>query len=134
MAGLLKPSIRAEEAHELKDMSSEGKRPEDDFEDMENLDQVATAGGFAPEEEKSVVKKLDRRVVGLISLLYLLSFLDRSSKPSLPLWNLVLTKADIGNAKIAGLMNDLKLSNDQYEWLLSAFYLTYIAFEWMALL
>ncbi len=128
---MLKPSARVEEAHELKDMSSQGKRPEGDFED---LDQVETAGGFAPEEEKSVVKKLDRRVVGLISLLYLLSFLDRSSKLSLSLWKLVLTKADIGNAKIAGLMNDLKLSNDQYEWLLSAFYLTYIAFEWMALL
>lgn len=41
---------------------------------------------------------------------------------------------DIGNAKIAGLMVDLKLSDAQFEWLLTAFYITYIAFEWMALL
>lgn len=41
---------------------------------------------------------------------------------------------DIGNAKIAGLMNDLKLNDDQYEWLLSAFYITYIAFQFMSLL
>jgi hypothetical protein len=41
---------------------------------------------------------------------------------------------DIGNAKIAGLMEDLKLSDDQYEWLLTGFYITYIAFEWMAIM
>jgi MFS family permease len=40
---------------------------------------------------------------------------------------------DIGNAKIAGLTRDLNLSNSQYEWLLTAFYITYIVFEWMTL-
>lgn len=42
--------------------------------------------------------------------------------------------ADIGNAKIAGLQEDLRLSSDQYEWLLTAFYITYILFEWMTLM
>lgn len=42
--------------------------------------------------------------------------------------------ADIGNAKIAGLMDDLKLSSSQYEWVLTAFYITYILFEWMTLM
>lgn len=41
---------------------------------------------------------------------------------------------DIGNARIAGLTKDLNLSSDQYEWLLWAFYITYIAFEWMTLM
>jgi MFS family permease len=41
---------------------------------------------------------------------------------------------DIGNAKIAGLLDDLKLSSSQYEWLLTAFYITYISFEWMTLM
>lgn len=41
---------------------------------------------------------------------------------------------DIGNAKIAGLADDLRLSSSQYEWLLSAFYITYIIFEWMTLM
>ncbi|KAK8249844.1 major facilitator superfamily domain-containing protein [Phyllosticta capitalensis] len=54
-----------------------------------------------------------------MGLLYLLSFLDRSN---------------IGNARIAGLEHDLKLQNGRYEWLLTAFYITYIAFEWMTLL
>ncbi|KAL3467905.1 major facilitator superfamily domain-containing protein [Aspergillus heterothallicus] len=70
-------------------------------------------------EEQQIVKKLDRRLVPFLALLYLLSFLDRSN---------------IGNAKIAGLMDDLKLSSSQYEWLLTAFYITYILFEWMTLL
>ncbi|KAL4878919.1 major facilitator superfamily domain-containing protein [Aspergillus karnatakaensis] len=70
-------------------------------------------------EEQQVVKKFDRILVPFLALLYLLSFLDRSN---------------IGNAKIAGLMDDLKLSSSQYEWLLTAFYITYILFEWMTLL
>jgi hypothetical protein len=41
---------------------------------------------------------------------------------------------DIGNARIAGLADDLKLTSTQYEWLLWAFYITYIAFEWMTLM
>jgi MFS family permease len=45
-----------------------------------------------------------------------------------------LTGADIGNAKIAGLMEDLRMTDDQYEWLLTGFYITYITFEWMTLL
>jgi MFS family permease len=65
------------------------------------------------------VKKFDRKLVPFLALLYLLSFLDRSN---------------IGNAKIAGLMDDLRLSSSQYEWLLTAFYITYILFEWMTLM
>ncbi|KAE8150590.1 major facilitator superfamily domain-containing protein [Aspergillus avenaceus] len=70
-------------------------------------------------EEKQIVKKFDRRLVPFLALLYLLSFLDRSN---------------IGNAKIAGMMEDLDLSSSQYEWLLTAFYITYILFEWMTLM
>ncbi|MCJ1385345.1 hypothetical protein MMC17_008467 [Xylographa soralifera] len=48
----------------------------------------------------------------------------------------VLKKLDrhIGNAKIAGLSEDLQLSTSQYEWLLTTFYITYILFEWMTIL
>lgn len=44
-----------------------------------------------------------------------------------------MDRSNIGNAKIAGLTEDLKLSDDQYEWLLTAFYISYILFEWMTL-
>lgn len=82
-------------------------------------DNAAFEGTWTIQEEKAVVKKMDRRVVLFVALLYLLSFLDRSN---------------IGNARIAGLEVDLQLREGQYEWLLSGFYITYIAFEWMALL
>jgi hypothetical protein len=47
---------------------------------------------------------------------------------------MLMDMTDIGNARIAGLADDLKLSSTQYEWLLWAFYITYILFEWMTLL
>jgi hypothetical protein len=31
-------------------------------------------------------------------------------------------------------MTDLNLTSDQYEWFLTAFYITYISFQFMALL
>lgn len=36
---------------------------------------------------------------------------------------------NIGNAKIEGLQEDLKMSPDQYNWCLTAFFFTYAAFE-----
>ncbi|KAI4690040.1 uncharacterized protein J4E84_004221 [Alternaria hordeiaustralica] len=84
-----------------------------------SLDSVQSYELYTPDEDRTVLKKLDRRLVAFMALLYMLSFLDRSN---------------IGNARIAGLADDLKLSSTQYEWLLWAFYITYILFEWMTLL
>ncbi|KAL5117917.1 hypothetical protein ACEQ8H_004236 [Pleosporales sp. CAS-2024a] len=74
---------------------------------------------YTPDENRAVLRKLDRRLVPFVSFLYCLSFLDRSN---------------IGNARIAGLADDMNLSSSQYEWLLWAFYITYIVFEWMVLM
>lgn len=79
---------------------------------------VASFELYTPDEERRVRRKLDTRLVLFVALLYLLSFLDRSN---------------IGNAKVAGLTDDLRLSDNQYEWLLTAFYISYICFEWMTL-
>ena len=37
---------------------------------------------YTPDEEQAVIRKLDRRLVLFVALLYMLSFLDRSSKNS----------------------------------------------------
>ncbi|KAL2267441.1 hypothetical protein VTJ83DRAFT_4718 [Remersonia thermophila] len=77
---------------------------------------------YTPDEERAVVRLLDRRLVLFLALLYMLSFLDRSN---------------IGNARIAGMDEDLQSDppyDGWYEWSLGAFYVTYIAFEWMSLL
>ncbi|TKA64814.1 hypothetical protein B0A55_10552 [Friedmanniomyces simplex] len=73
---------------------------------------------YTPNEERRVRRKLDTHLVLFVALLYLMSFLDRSN---------------VGNAKIAGLTDDLDLSDNQYEWLLTAFYISYILFEWMTI-
>ncbi|KAE9984374.1 hypothetical protein EG328_008860 [Venturia inaequalis] len=112
-----KERLRRDTGEVIEKMQAE--RLEDvDFDEEEDKEEVLQ-GNWTIKEEKAVVKKMDRRVVLFVALLYLLSFLDRSN---------------IGNARIAGLEVDLQLSEGQYEWLLSGFYITYIAFEWMALL
>lgn len=47
---------------------------------------------------------------------------------------LMISRIDIGNAKIAGLTDDLDIPSWKYEWLLTAFYITYVLFEWMTLM
>ncbi|KAJ5945613.1 Major facilitator superfamily domain general substrate transporter [Penicillium verhagenii] len=100
--------------------------PVSDIEDGDAFESAVEVPGkrarqpkYTLEEEKEVVRIFDKRLVPFLALLYLLAFLDRSN---------------IGNAKIAGLQEDLQLSSSQYEWLLTAFYITYILFEWMTLM
>lgn len=105
--------------------TAEGAIDEDDLEDDEDEERGARKARrrasfelYTPDEEQKVRRKLDTRLVLFVALLYLLSFLDRSN---------------IGNAKVAGLTEDLRMSDNQFEWLLTAFYITYILFEWMTL-
>ncbi len=93
---------------------------EEENKPIRRLKRVATQSKeYTDEEEEAVVRKLDRKLVIFLGFLYMLSFLDRSN---------------IGNARIAGLEKDLALSSSQFDWLLTAFYITYIGFEWMILL
>ncbi|KAG6008020.1 hypothetical protein E4U54_008758 [Claviceps lovelessii] len=83
---------------------------------------VASFELFTPDEEAAVRTKFDRKLVLFVAMLFMLSFLDRSN---------------IGNARIAGMDQDLQTTPprpDWYEWSLSAFYISYIGFEWMSLL
>ncbi|GAB0134199.1 hypothetical protein EsDP_00002580 [Epichloe bromicola] len=83
---------------------------------------VASFQLYTPDEEAAVKRKFDRKLVLFLALLFMLSFLDRSN---------------IGNARIAGMDQDLQTTPprpDWYEWSLTAFYMSYIAFEWMSLL
>ncbi|KAI3396071.1 hypothetical protein diail_488 [Diaporthe ilicicola] len=63
---------------------------------------------------RSILFKTDTRVLPILALLFLCSFLDRTN---------------VGNAKIIGLEEDLGISNLQYNQGLAVFYATYIASE-----
>ncbi|KAF9074595.1 major facilitator superfamily domain-containing protein [Rhodocollybia butyracea] len=66
------------------------------------------------EIESRVWKKLDSRILPVVALFYLLSFLDRTN---------------IGNARVAGLQKDLGMSNKQYSIALTVTYVPYIVSE-----
>lgn len=70
-----------------------------------------------PEVEIRIVRKMDLRIVSLVTALYILAFLDRSN---------------IGNARIAGMQHDLSLVGNRYSWLLTIFYITYVRYlSWL---
>ncbi|XPS99730.1 hypothetical protein M3J09_008900 [Ascochyta lentis] len=96
----------------------------DDDDELHNarrlsFDSVQSYELYTPDEDRTVLRKLDRKLVSFMALLYCLSFLDRTN---------------IGNARIAGLEDDLRLSSYQFQWLIWAFHITYILFEWMTLM
>ncbi|EAW08535.1 putative MFS transporter [Aspergillus clavatus NRRL 1] len=74
--------------------------------------------GLSDEErakiDRALLWKLDLKLIPWLSLLYLISFLDRTN---------------IGNAKLAGLQRDLHLTNDQYNNSLTIFFISYSVFE-----
>ena len=65
-------------------------------------------------EEKRILRKVDWNVLPILTILYLVSFLDRSN---------------IGNAKLDGLTQDLHISNDAYLWTLTIYFFGYVLFE-----
>ncbi|KAI8635436.1 MFS general substrate transporter [Xylariaceae sp. FL1651] len=86
---------------------------------INHIDAIAMAPGttiesFAHLDQKKILRKMDVRLIPMLAILYLLSFLDRGN---------------IGNAKIEGLQEDLKMTSDQYNLCLTVFFFTYAAFE-----
>src|SRR5579859_1499026 len=63
---------------------------------------------FPKDLERRVRRKLDWNIIPLVTVLYMLSVLDRSN---------------VGNARIAGMSTDLNLYGDRYDWLLTIFYI-----------
>ena len=69
---------------------------------------LAPTTTYTLEEEKRVIRSLDCHIMPLIFVLYSLNVLDRSN---------------LGNARIAGLDDDLNLTSQQYNWLATVFYI-----------
>ncbi|KAI8314319.1 MFS transporter prlL [Colletotrichum sp. SAR11_59] len=92
------------EANDQKDMGNEPQH-------IETSGQTIT---WTEEEEKALVKKIDLFLMPTIWLMYLLSYMDRTN---------------IGNAKIAGMADDIGLSSSQYSIVLVVFFIGYVIFE-----
>ncbi|EST09748.1 Major facilitator superfamily [Kalmanozyma brasiliensis GHG001] len=74
---------------------------------------------WTDDEETTVRRKLDLRIVTTSFLLYFSALLDRSN---------------IGNAKTAGMEKSLRMSDAQFQWLLTIFYIAYIVFQFQVLM
>ncbi|KAL0059967.1 hypothetical protein AAF712_013263 [Marasmius tenuissimus] len=69
---------------------------------------------FDPKSEAKLRLKIDLMILPTVSLLYLFCFIDR---------------ANVGNARLAGLEKDLGLKGYDYNVVLTSFYVSYILFE-----
>jgi len=100
-------------------MSDTGKDPTSIVEhstfDNEESKSIATnVPQFTPEQQKAVWAKIDRRLMPILALLYLFSFLDRGN---------------IGNAKLQGLTTQLDLTGNEYNIALTMYFIPYCLFE-----
>ncbi|KAF8626575.1 hypothetical protein AX15_004798 [Amanita polypyramis BW_CC] len=69
---------------------------------------------LTPEQERRLWRKIDLRLMPILSLMYLMSFLDRGN---------------IGNAKLEGLVTQLDLTGNKYNIALTMYFMTYCVFE-----
>ncbi|KAJ5692979.1 hypothetical protein N7462_002402, partial [Penicillium macrosclerotiorum] len=81
---------------------------------LEKLDEQATHLELAPAEYKKLLRKVDAHIIPILTILYLLSFLDRGN---------------IGNANVQGLSTSLGLVGHQYNWCLTIFFFPYSFLE-----
>ncbi|KAI5360689.1 Putative major facilitator superfamily, MFS transporter superfamily [Septoria linicola] len=90
-----------------------------DFEkQVEVLQKQQSDGTFiqpTPDEEKKVIRKLDKRLLPLVFVLYSFAVLDRSN---------------LGNARLAGMEDDIDLGGGRYALLGTIFYIAYIISQW----
>ncbi|KAL1994478.1 hypothetical protein VTN49DRAFT_1948 [Thermomyces lanuginosus] len=69
---------------------------------------------YPEEKRKRIFRKVDVRLIPMLSLLYLICHIDR---------------ANIGNAKIEGMIEDLNMTGVQYNTVLSIFFIPYVLLE-----
>lgn len=84
------------------------------IDDIEKHHLDGSSHHHVPLNERSVMRKIDLRVVPVLCGLYLLAFLDR---------------VNIANAALYGLKQDLKLGGNEYNTALVIFFVPYIIFE-----
>ncbi|CAO3587594.1 unnamed protein product [Absidia cylindrospora] len=101
-------SVKRKIEVELASLHESIKSPEEQIIHEEDEDPILIA------REKALVRKLDLRIMPMLTILYICQRLDLSN---------------IGNAKVAGLQSDLQLDNGQFSWVISIYTLGVIAMQ-----
>ncbi|EEA28864.1 hypothetical protein TMatcc_002783 [Talaromyces marneffei ATCC 18224] len=77
--------------------------------------ETQTQNGFTPEEEKQVLRKIDRVILPMMCFVFFLQYLDKQS---------------LSYAGIFGLITDLNMSSSQFSWCSSIFYVGQLVSEY----
>ncbi|KIK64287.1 hypothetical protein GYMLUDRAFT_410740 [Collybiopsis luxurians FD-317 M1] len=107
-----------ESLNSKKDRHSDiGRRVKVTVSEVDTAAQLAAdaAGSLDPAEALRIRRKIDKHILPMMCLLYLVQFCDKST---------------LGYAAILGMNQDAHLTADQYNWLGTIFYLSYLAFEY----
>jgi hypothetical protein len=92
----------------------------------------AGAASTRDAEVRAALRKVDKRLLPLLALLYLLAFLDRGNSES-PCTNVARTElivlSAVGNARTLGMQKDLSLTDGQWNICLTIFFFPYSLFE-----
>ncbi|GJN73727.1 hypothetical protein PCL_02722 [Purpureocillium lilacinum] len=107
------PEAKTAEAAPLPDEKSQTDHHEGE---EQGIDLGTGRPSYTKEEVQRVIYKLDRHLLPLLFVLYSLSVLDRSN---------------LGNARIAGMEQDIDISGRRYDWLGTAFYIAYVLSQWL---
>ncbi|KNG87187.1 hypothetical protein ANOM_003763 [Aspergillus nomiae NRRL 13137] len=75
---------------------------------------------FTPEEDKRIRRKIDRRFLFLIGMMYIIKTIDYTNAASVK----VLQVGEDRNV-----LNELKMTSDEYNWVQSIYFISYIVFE-----
>ncbi|KAJ3880395.1 hypothetical protein F5051DRAFT_437916 [Lentinula edodes] len=94
-------------------------------EHLENVSEYDFGGGsqllrppvLSEEDERKLWRKIDLRLMPILCVMYLMSFMDRGN---------------IGNAKLQGLTTQLNLTGNQYNIALTMYFIPYCIFEYPA--
>ncbi|KAH0605226.1 uncharacterized protein H6S33_005208 [Morchella sextelata] len=82
----------------------------------EDAARMAALASYVPDtdEEKRLVRKIDFYLMPMLWIMYIMNYIDRTN---------------IGNARIAGMGDDLSLDDQEYAWVLSIFFFGYLLCE-----
>ncbi|KAF7328267.1 putative transporter C11D3.18C [Mycena venus] len=108
----VKPSLEKVSDSQLDDVKLKASSEEDlDFGGESTLPPPPT---LSAEEERKLWRKIDLRLMPILTLMYLMSFLDRGN---------------IGNARLDGLQDQLNLTGNKYNIALTMYFIPYCIFE-----
>ncbi|KAI9048381.1 hypothetical protein LZ554_007217 [Drepanopeziza brunnea f. sp. 'monogermtubi'] len=101
---------------ELARVEMEDYPSKEDAMDQEAFELQQAIRNYIPntDAEKKLVRKIDLHLIPILWIMYVLNYVDRTN---------------IGNAKTAGMDDDLKLGGGRYAWVISIFFFGYLIME-----